>query len=97
MDDFSMASVDTNPTFDQFDDGGMSGDYSATVQSVANLGSELAGIVAGFTGPSQQTPVYPNYAPPIAPPKSSNNAAMILVVIVVLGVGWVVIGGMKAT
>lgn len=97
MDDssYSMASVDPNPTFDQFDDGGYSSDYSAAVSTYSQLGTEIASAIAGIAGQQQQTPVYSQNYPPMTPPKTKSNAAMILVAVVGIGVAYVLISGMK--
>jgi len=91
--DFSMSSVASNPTMDIFDDGGSSADFSNALQSATQLGSEIAGVVAGFSAPTpSRMPVYPqNILPPgtKAPGTSSNNAAIVLVIVLGAAVVWV--------
>ena len=91
--DYSMVSVDPNPTFDQASDGGWSADFSSFVNSASMLGTEIAGAVQGFQGQPSQTPVYPTMPPTIAPKKS--NMAQILLVVIVLGGGLWLISSMK--
>jgi hypothetical protein len=93
---FSLASVDTNPTFDQFNDGGSSVDYSSILSTGANLGMEIASAISN----TQSQPTYVNALPTgslgLSQPKAiSNNAQIILVIIIALGAAWV-FAGMKS-
>jgi hypothetical protein len=97
--DFSLASVDTNPTFDQFDDGGSSFDFSSILNTGMQMGTEIAGLISQ----SQGTPAYAQALPyPSSalglpkPASSSKNAQLVLVVVLALGAAWVFMG-MKST
>jgi hypothetical protein len=87
--DFSMASVDTNPTFDQYDDGGSSLDFSALLSQAASVGGEIAQAVNGGPQYYQSVPAIPQGSLSLAgyAPKK-NNAGLILLVIVSIGVVW---------
>jgi len=84
--DFSMASVDTNPTFDQFDDGGSSADFASIVGTASSIGMEIAGAMTGAQSPTyaQALP----QAPRPVQPKVSNNAQIILVLVIAAGAVW---------
>lgn len=85
--DFSMASVDTNPTFDQFDDGGSSVDYSSLVNAGAQIGMEIAGAMSGGSSApmyAQATPMPAN----LSPTKANNTAQIVLLIILVGGGVW---------
>src|SRR6266851_360224 len=90
----SLSASDPNPSIDQVDDYGSSADYSSTVNSIGQWGTEIASLVTGRPVayvPNARGGLTPIGAPGStvgnSPPMSSTTKLLM----VVLGVGAVVV------
>jgi hypothetical protein len=84
----SLSASDPNPSIDQFDDGGSSSEFSSTVNSVAQWGTEIAGLVTGrAVAPSGG---YIRTGAPYPAPIAMKSSTKML--ILVLGAGALAVG-----
>jgi hypothetical protein len=96
--DYSMSSVDTDPTSAQYDDSGSSADFSSLLSTAANIGSEISMVASGINNSPLTAQAVPTYIipRPAAPTASSSNAMLILIIVLVLGVGYALMGGSRS-